>query len=138
MARRLTFPKAEHLCLSKDIEALFVSGSRAITIFPVRMVYRPADRGVNQPPVQVLLSVPKRKFHHAVDRNRAKRLLREAYRRHKHLLYEVLPSQEGLHLAFLWLSSKQLTASEVEDIIAKLLHRLSEQIAPPTPVEGHE
>ena len=37
-------------------------------------------------PVQLLLSVSKRRFRHAVSRNRAKRLMREAYRRHKHLL----------------------------------------------------
>lgn len=138
MARCLTFPKAEHLCLRSDIDALFVSGSRAITIFPIRMVFRTVDRSEHQPPVQVLLSVPKRKFRHAVDRNRVKRLLREAYRRYKHLLLDALPPQTGFHLAFLWLSGKLPTAAEVETIVPKLLQRLGEQVVPLTPAEGHE
>ena len=37
---RHTFPKTEHLCLQRDIEALFSAGSRSLSVFPVRAVFR--------------------------------------------------------------------------------------------------
>lgn len=48
-------------------------------------------------PAQVLIATSKKKFHHAVDRNRVKRLTRECYRLHKPQLYEYLESN-GLSL----------------------------------------
>ena len=78
----------------------------------------------------MLLSVSKRHFRHAVDRNRVKRLLREAYRHHKHMLTAQLPEGRGLHIGFLWLSDKLPDAAEVELCIVRLLQQLSERLAP--------
>ena len=125
--RIFTFPKAEHLCLRNDIEQLFASGSKSAAAYPLRLVYRIVDHQAG-PQVKVLLSVPKRKLRHAVDRNRAKRQLREAYRKHKHSLLAALPHGVGLHIGFLWLSDKPIESSLVEKKVVQLLTRLEENM----------
>ena len=121
------FPKAEHLCLRNDIDALFSAGAKALTAYPLRVVYREVNHKEG-PKVKVLLSVPKRKLRHAVDRNRAKRQLREAYRLNKPTLLETLGEKQGLHLAFMWLSDKPVDSKVIEKKVINLLHRIGEQL----------
>ncbi|MBQ5926099.1 MAG: ribonuclease P protein component [Paludibacteraceae bacterium] len=98
---RLTFNKSQHLCGETTISQLFREG-KAFLVFPLRVVYRVMPRNVvthgscvrdNRPPVRVLVSVPKKQFKHAVDRNRFKRLIREAYRLQQHELNEALEAR---------------------------------------------
>ena len=78
--------------------------------YPLRAVYMKKVRARDDAPVQVLVSVPKKHFKHAVDRNRIKRQVREAFRQHKQLLYEALAEQEQLLLAFIWLSDEHYSS----------------------------
>ncbi len=123
---RPTFPKTEHLKLEKDIAFLFSAGSRASTVQPVRAVYRlvPATDNVK---VRVLVSVAKKRLHHAVDRNRTNRLLREAYRLNKHLVVDSVPEGKTLHLGFIWLSSSLADWKSVEKSIATLLRMVHDR-----------
>ena len=130
--RIFTFPKAEHLCLRNDIEQLFTSGSKSAAAYPLRLVYRTVDHQAG-PQVKVLLSVPKRKLRHAVDRNRAKRQLREAYRKHKHSLLAALPLGVGVHIGFLWLSDKPVESEHIEKKVVQLLTRLQENLLSSSP-----
>lgn len=88
-----TFSKKERLCSKKLIENLFRSGRRMM-VFPYRLHWQLVDsnRLPDNVPVQVLIATSKKKFHHAVDRNRVKRLTRECYRLHKPELYQYLES----------------------------------------------
>ena len=121
--KRYSFGKAEHLCLTKDIESLFAEGTHSASVYPLRAAYRRIKPG-GKPAVKVLLSVPKRKLRRAVDR---KRLLREAYRHHKDLLTAILAPDEGLHIAFLWFSDRTWPAAKVETQMVKLLQRIVEK-----------
>lgn len=96
-----SFGKEEKLCSEKDIEALYKTGTSFLN-HPVVIYFLP------QPQLRytrVLVSVSKKKFKKAVDRNLLKRRLREAYRHHKSLLDKkgflglVYIGQEALPLA---------------------------------------
>ncbi len=83
---RFTLGQEERLKSKKLIGKLYEEG-KSIKVFPLRMVYVPAKQDLKFP-VQVGVSVPKRNFKKAVDRNRIKRLLREVYRKEKHAVYD--------------------------------------------------
>ena len=124
------FSKQERIVSQKLIDELFTSGqSHSLTAFPLRAVYLVRD-GQCQPSaapqtVQLLLTVPKRRFKHAVDRNRVKRQLREAYRKNKQLLTGSVPDGQLLALAFVWQTDRHLPSAEVEKRVTNLLKRIA-------------
>ena len=126
------FPKQERIVSQKLIDELFTSGqSHSLTAFPLRAVYLPCAVAPVQ--LQLLLSVPKRRFKHAVDRNRVKRQLREAWRKNKQELTDHLPENKGVALAFIWLSDQHLPTIEVEQRVVNLLRRMAEKLQPHLP-----
>lgn len=127
-----TFKKPEHLCLKNEIEALFAPGSPAVTVYPLRAVFRTLEYSGHGPRVKVLLSVSKRRLRHAVDRNRAKRQLREAYRLQKRLLWDALPADTAAHVAFIWLADHPKSTQRIQRSVATLLLRLGEKTAEAT------
>lgn len=127
--RRYTFGKAERLCSKKLIERLFSGGNRSFPAFPLRVVYMPLSADESEADVTILISVPKKRFKHAVDRNHVKRQIREAYRLNKHILVDALHVQEmpkKMALAFIWLDNKLHASDEVEHKVKKLLHHIVE------------
>lgn len=127
-----TLCKEERLHGRDAVEKLFKdAGSRSMVAFPVRVVYVLAppqtDTCVN---TRMLVSVPKRQFKRAVKRNRVKRQVREAYRKHKHGLIEAVSriGEQHLSLAFVWLDSKLYDTSVVEKKVEKLLLRIEEKL----------
>ncbi len=138
--KTFSFKKAEHLCLKKDIDRLFMAGSKAMTVWPLRAVWRLADEEA-LPPVKVMVSVSKRKQRHAVDRNRAKRQMREAYRRNKVILTSRLDESQRVHAAFIWLADHPVASADVERKMKIALKRMAADIAPalpqaPTPIDN--
>ena len=124
-----TFRKRERMVSLKLIESLFGGGcSQSVAAFPLRAVYMLSERQTGDAPVQLLISVPKKRFKHAVDRNRVKRQIREAFRQHKDLLYHVLPDNQRLLLAFIWLSDEHRPSKEVEGRIVTLMRRIGEKL----------
>ncbi len=122
--------KQERLSGHKQIDALFGGGSQSVTVYPIRAVYRLSACSGGQPPVRLLVSVPKRHFKHAVDRNRVKRQLREAYRLQKQVLHEAMQAHEGqeLLLAFIWLSDQHEETARIMRRTGTLLQRISERL----------
>jgi ribonuclease P protein component len=97
-----TLGKAEKLKSRKQIELLFAEG-KGFTAFPVKVVYLFSKNDGQEvdsesAAVQVGVSASTRQFKHATDRNRIKRLLREAYRQQKHDLLESA-TQKGVVLS---------------------------------------
>ena len=110
-----TFSKSERLCGSKQIDRLFSEGNRQISVFPVRLVWLLAD---DIEGVQILISAPKRNFHHAVDRNRIKRQIREFYRTQSAPLKDAVAARgKGLALAFLFNDTRLW---DTGDLVARL------------------
>lgn len=93
-----SFPKREKLCSQKLIDALYAEGYR-LTVYPYSVRWRLCPDGLlpEGVRVQALIATSKKKFHHAVDRNRVKRLSRECYRHAKPSLTTFLASR-GLSL----------------------------------------
>lgn len=123
-----TFSKNERLCGSKLIDRLFTEGNRQIAVFPVRLVWLLSD---DIEGVQILISAPKRNFHHAVDRNRIKRQVREFYRTSGSTLKEAVASRgQGLALAFLFNDNRIWDTGKLfqrlESAMGKLLETISE------------
>jgi ribonuclease P protein component len=126
---RTTFPKSERLVSQKLIDQLFTGGkNRSLSEFPLRLVYSLRQRQEGDEPVQLLISVPKKHFHHAVDRNRVKRQLREAYRHCRQPLFTALPSDRSLQVALLWLSDRHYDTAQVFVSVDNLFDRLVQQL----------
>ena len=121
-------PKRERMVSRKLIDSLFGGGSSSMAAYPLRAIYMTHERAEGEAPVQILISVPKKRFKHAVDRNRVKRQVRETYRHHKSLLYDALSDHQQLLLAFVWLSPSHLPSHDVESRIVSLLHRIGEKL----------
>ena len=87
-----TFTKAERLCSKREIDRLFAEGQSFI-LFPYSIRWHIETGKSGDVASRVLINVSKRRFRHAVDRNRVKRLMRECYRIHKHKLNEYIESR---------------------------------------------
>lgn len=104
----------------KLIEQLFAqSGGHSAAAFPIRIVWKTLDEGST---TQTLMSVSKRHMHHAVDRNRVKRQLRECFRQNSDLL-----GTTPVALAFIWLSDKHHDTATINKKMKRLLQRIPSQ-----------
>ncbi len=123
-----TFPKTERLSSVILIEKLFAGGSKSLPAFPLRIVYMPVE-DEELPVVSVLISVPKKRFKRAVKRNRVKRQIREAYRKHKYLLIDPLKAAgKKAAIAFIWLDNELHASDEIEEKVKKLLQITAERM----------
>ncbi|MBR2150743.1 MAG: ribonuclease P protein component [Prevotella sp.] len=124
-----TLRKRERMVSQKLIETLFGGGSSlSMAAYPLRVVYMKTNRQYGDVPVQLLISVPKKRFKHAVDRNLVKRQVREAFRQHKQVVYDALPEEEMVLMAFVWLSQEHYSSQEVEKRVVSLLKRMAEKL----------
>lgn len=127
-----SFKKEERLCSKRIIDTLFDGGSKSFSAYPLRAVFRPIQTDTDQELVSVLVSVSKKHFKRAVKRNRAKRQIREAYRKNKDLIYQALDTHlkapRHIAIAFLWQADELMLTSVVESKMRSLLHRIAEYI----------
>lgn len=127
MIQSNTFPKAEHLCGEIRIAKLFAEG-KAFIAYPLRVVYTVSEIATN-PPVKVLIAVPKKRFKHAVDRNRIKRLMREAYRLNKHALVEkCIGKNISVQIAFNYVADTELEFAQIQTKMQIALQRIIDKI----------
>lgn len=128
-AERFTLSKEERICSKKLINELFTGNGRSMTAFPLRVVFMKRTIVDDQPRAAMLVSVPKRYFKHAIDRNRVKRQVREAFRRNKSIITQNLTDDhEAVAMAFVWLTDEKFPSSEVENRMVRLLTRISESL----------
>jgi len=111
MPKRFGLPARERLKSRKQIDALFSSGRR-FTQFPLRVTYRllPATDSAG---AQVGVTVSKKNFGKASDRNRIKRRLREAYRLQKEELVQILKEKNIQAAIFLMYTDSNMASFDV-------------------------
>lgn len=123
-----SFPKQERLTSKKLIEAVFAGGQKT-KAWP--LVAKHVDAPLpDDVPCQVVISVSKRSFKRAVDRNRIKRLMREAWRLQKHLLYEGLNAHEKQRAVVLIYVGKELPNFEgMQACVERLIGKMNQSLA---------
>lgn len=123
-----TLSKAERLNRQKIIKKMFEGGGSSFSVFPLRVVYMTVSD--LDAPASVLISVSKRRFKRAVRRNRVKRQIREAYRKHKPSLLALL-SQKGTQIAvaFIYLANELIDSSVIEARMETALIRIAEKLS---------
>ena len=121
---KFSLGKEERLKSKKLISKLFTDGN-SIKVFPLRMVYLQTEHTSNFP-AQIGVSVPKRKFKKAVDRNKIKRLLRESYRTQKNIMYSNIDQPYVFMISYL--AKEEWNYHDIEKKMTLLLHKFTEEI----------
>lgn len=119
-----TFRKEERLCSKVFIDEL-VSKGKSFNSFPYRVSWIIATE--NKVPVKIVISVPKRIFKRAVDRNRLKRLTREGYRKNKEVLYKELKDKK-VNIMFVYTAKTLMEGKELEEKLVSALMMLVKRI----------
>jgi ribonuclease P protein component len=94
-----TYNKKEKLKSKKLVEQLFAEG-QSVTAYPLKLIYLPVDFD-DSVLLKAGVTVSKRKFKNAVDRNRIKRLMREAYRLNKAVIFNNITTQYALMILYI-------------------------------------
>ncbi len=124
---RNTFKKAERLNSKLLISKLFAVGN-SFFLHPFRISFI-MDEREDGPPAQILISASKRNFKSAVKRNHIKRLVREAYRKNKHIIWDYLSDKPNnqLIISVVYTGKTIASYSEVERKLILVLHSLIEK-----------
>lgn len=106
-----TFHKKEKLTSKVVIDRLFKGGASKFK-YPFKVLFL-QETEYTEPFPQILISVSKRNFKRAVDRNRIKRLIREAYRLQKTELLDLFPSKPS-YIAILYTAKEEISLQELK------------------------
>ena len=118
-----TYPKSEKLKSKITIDALFSKG-KSVSKYPLRLVYVESNFGIAEGSDQKLkmgVSVSKKYFKRAVDRNYFKRVLRETYRLNKRLLIDNL--EKPYAFMFFYQTKDRLSYQEIETKTKQLFEK---------------
>ena len=123
-----TYPKNEKLKSKITIDLLFSKG-KSLSKYPLRLVYVESDYGIPEASDQKLkmgVSVSKKYFKHAADRNYFKRVLRETYRLNKHLLIDSL--EKPYAFMFFYQTKDRLSYEEINTKTIQLFEKFALQM----------
>jgi ribonuclease P protein component len=129
MATSFSFNKQEKLKSRKLTEQLFAEG-KTFSVYPIKLWFMEI-KDENDFPLKIGVTVSSKKFKHAVDRNRIKRLLRETYRLNKTQLHEFVQKENKQLAVFFLYLDKELPEfnnlqTKMQKAIGKLIAALSE------------
>jgi ribonuclease P protein component len=127
-----TYPKNEKLKSKITIDLLFSKG-KSVSKYPLRLVYVESDYGIPESrefgtsqKLKMGVSVSKKYFKHAVDRNYFKRVLRETYRLNKHLLIDSLDKPYAF--MFFYQTKDRLSYEEINTKTIQLFEKFVSQL----------
>jgi ribonuclease P protein component len=119
-----SYPKHEKLKSKKQIDLLFSDG-KSVSKYPLRLVFAPVELE-NEDKIKFGVSVSKKYFKKAVDRNYYKRLLRECYRLNKKLLLENLDKPYAI--MFFYQSKEAMTFEDINAKTVQLFEKFIKEI----------
>ncbi len=123
--KRFGLGKTHKLCSKTAIDRLFsphaIQPSSTALAYPLRAVWGQNNDRATGEPVQFLISVPKKRLRHAVDRVTMRRRIREAYRLNRH---QNEPTSAPIDIAFVYISDNLEPYSRVEKSMQKLLQKI--------------
>ena len=114
-----TYPKDEKLKSKKIIDLLFSEG-KSVSKYPLRLIYLKYDFETAEP-IKISVSVSKKYFKNAVDRNYFKRILRETYRLNKKIISETIDSKYCL--MFFYQTTDKLAFQEINNKTIQLFEK---------------
>ncbi len=121
---KFTYPKNEKLKSKKTIEKLFTEG-KSVSKYPLRLVY--VENALEETDkIKLGVSVSKKYFKKAVDRNYYKRVLRECYRLNKQMLLNEIDKPHAFML--LYQTKDRLSYAEIHEKTIALFKKFSENV----------
>jgi ribonuclease P protein component len=122
-----TFHKLEKLTHKASIDAIFQKKGQSIFKPPILLAFLKTE--LHTPyPCQVFVSVGKRKFKKAVDRNRIKRQITDVYRLNKNRIYEVILDDSKYAIGILFLGKVLPPSSEIEKNVTLAINEFIKRI----------
>lgn len=129
---RYTLSKSSKLCSVTAIELLFKhTDSESIIAYPLRGVWRHHPTTTRPgtaapPPVKFMITIPKKKLRHAVDRVTMRRRVREAYRLCRAEYETLIAPAANIDLAFIYLSDKLQPYHTIERAVRRIMSRVAQ------------
>ncbi|HRB71358.1 ribonuclease P protein component [Flavobacterium sp. WV_118_3] len=120
-----TYPKTEKLKSRSTIDLLFSQG-KSVSKYPLRLVYVPLESDESDEKIKMGVSVSKKYFKKAVDRNYFKRVLRETYRLNKNMLLDTIDKPYAF--MFLYQTKERLSYPEIEEKTVQLFEKFADSI----------
>lgn len=121
------FPLKEHLKSKSIIDKLYATGA-SVTAFPLRAVFMELPAESPHTTASILISVAKRRFRHATDRNLVKRRIREAYRLNKQPFIGTLNEEnKKIAVAIIYIDTKHNSTEFLKRKMQKLLASIIEK-----------
>lgn len=119
---KLVFPRVEHLKSSLAIKEV-MDADQSVYSYPIKCYYDFSERldGVH---TQLAVTVPKKRFHHAVDRNYLKRLMREGYRLQKHQL--AVSEGRCCRMCWIYVAKEMSTFADVQEAAAAVFQKINQ------------
>lgn len=122
---QFSYPKNEKLKSHKTIDRLFSEG-KSVSKYPLRLVYVENTDENNTEKISFGVSVSKKYFKRAVDRNYLKRVLRECYRLNQNLIKENL--EKPYAIMFFYQTKEKLSYQEIEEKTIQLFQKFKETV----------
>lgn len=119
-----SYPKNQKLKSRKTIDLLFSEG-KSVSKYPLRLVYTAIEDESEK--LKFGVSVSKKHFKNAVDRNYFKRVLRECYRLNKHLILDKLDKPYAI--MFFYQTKERLTYHEIHEKTILLFEKFTASIS---------
>ncbi len=122
-------PKSQRIYLKKAVQTLFEEG-KGFSLYPFRVIVHLYDAENQEDALpRILVSVSKKRFHHAIKRNRVKRLIRESWRKNKAELMKLCKEHnKTLDVAFVYNATVILKYGEIDEKMKKVVERLVEKL----------